>query len=405
MDEILWDSEIGTNATRSDGLSEWEHFGQNSIATSAPKPPYRQRPPSMKKHFQKPQSKFSSDSSTTKRTSPLATLAKVPAEILLREWNGKEDFDESDDEDIIDVRLNKWSQTVSGPAKLAMKRIDYTLKKLRQSTTINSLQKSSLEVAFALIELVSTNKAWNPFLCLHQAAVFASQGLKGGNNDEEFKKPLPEETDCTPNDALCILGRADCLRAIHFTDEAVYLCSYIARVCRLHRDKTTEFPWTPKWRVVGIYMYTISVAINETISSFMDVDVGTSQMWEKEVKAEISRARSDAIGLQRAFSHHNGFSSNKFSKTIDTEKNAEASHGEDNNTDGSEGEYEQDKDGNEDEDMYDDDYDEDMYNNNHQETIEEMEDVNHMIGFADSNHDAEPSENDISLEEVTFVPI
>ena len=155
---------------------------------------------------------------------PLAKLVKVPVELLLREWNGREAFEESEDEDVVDMRLNRWSQSVSGPAKLAMKRVDYTIKKLRESATINTLQRSSLQVAAALLEVVSTKECQNPFLCLHQAAVFASQGAKGGNNDEQFKKPLPEESLCTPVDALLTLGRADCLRAIHFTNEAIFLC-------------------------------------------------------------------------------------------------------------------------------------------------------------------------------------
>ena len=230
---------------------------------------------------------------------------KVPVELLLREWNGREAFEESEDEDVVDMRLNRWSQSVSGPAKLAMKRVDYTIKKLRESATINTLQRSSLQVAAALLEVVSTKECQNPFLCLHQAAVFASQGAKGGNNDEQFKKPLPEESLCTPVDALLTLGRADCLRAIHFTNEAIFLCSYVANVCRLHRDRKTEYPWTPKWRVIAISMYTISVAIDATIISFMEgEDRNTAlQSWEKDVKAEISRARSDAIALQKAFSY------------------------------------------------------------------------------------------------------
>jgi hypothetical protein len=230
---------------------------------------------------------------------------KVPVDILLKEWNGREEFDDSDNDSIVDKRLSRWSQSVSGPATLAMKRVDFTIRKLRQSATINSLQKSSLEVALALLEVMATKECQNPFLCLHQAGVFASQGSKGGNNDEEFKKPLPEETECTPTNALLILGRADCLRAIHFTDEAIFLCSYVAKVCRLHRDKKSDYPWTPKWRVIAIFMYTISIATDATISSFMKGHLRNDALgsWEREVKAEISRARSDAIALQKAFSH------------------------------------------------------------------------------------------------------
>lgn len=237
--------------------------------------------------------------------SPFKKLVKVSAEILLREWNGKETFEQSDedDEDEIDARLNKWSDTVSGPSKLAMKRLDYNIHKLRQCSTINSLQKASLQVSLSLLDVASQKECRNPFICLSQAAIFASQGAKGGNNDEEFKKPLSSETECTPEEALQILGRADCLRAIHFINEAIFLCSFAARVCCLHRDKKEpEHSWTPKWRIVGIMSYTISLGIDSAIYSLMEGDDRKVALdsWEKSVKAELGRGRSDAIAMQKA---------------------------------------------------------------------------------------------------------
>jgi hypothetical protein len=233
-------------------------------------------------------------------------LVKVSAEVLLREWNGKETFDESDeDDDVIDRRLNKWSNSVSGPSKLAMKKLDYSIQKLRQCLTINSLQKASLQVTLSLLEVAEQKECRNPFLCLSQAAIFASQGGKGGNNDEEFKKPLPREADCTADEALQILGRADCLRAIHFVNEALFLCSFAARVCCLHRDKKeTEHPWTPKWRIIGIMTYTVSLGIDSVIFSLMEGEERKHALdsWEKGVRAEIGRGRSDAIAMQKASS-------------------------------------------------------------------------------------------------------
>ena len=294
-------------------ISEWEHFAQNSTANEAPKPPCRQKQSSAKKCSSRTQSKYNTiESSNPKPTSPLEKLVKIPVEILLKEWNVSDDFDGSEDEDI-DFKLNRWSQNISGAATLAMKRVDFTLRKLRQSATIVGLQKSSLQVAVALLDLVSMKECQNPFLCLHQAALFASQGSKGGNYDEEFKKPLPEESECTPFDCLSILGRADCLRAIHFTNEAIFLCSYVAKVCRLHRDRKSDFPWTPKWRVIAILMYTISVAIDATICSFMEGETRRSALesWENEVKGERGRGRSDAIALQKTFASHTDFDSRK----------------------------------------------------------------------------------------------
>lgn len=332
LDQTLWDSSIGTNATKNDSsISEWELFAQNGEATVS-KPACRQKTSSTKKSGNRNQSMYISDSSV-KYKSPLSKLVKVPVEILLKEWKGSDNFDGSDDEEMVDIRLNKWSQTVSGPAKLAMKRVDYTLQKLRESSTINSLQKSSLQVAGALLELIATKECQNPILCLHQAGVFASQGAKGGNNDEVFKKTLPEESECTPDGALIILGRADCLRAIQFIDESIFLCSYVAKICRLHRDKQSDLPWNPKWRVIAILMYTISLAIDATINSFMEGDDrdNTLKSWTKDVKAEISRARSDAIALQKAFSRKE-FNQKKPSKNdeleprIDSNKHVSVSH-------------------------------------------------------------------------------
>lgn len=307
LDQPLWDSDIGTNATTNDNISEWEMFAQSSEATQAPRPQCRLKPPSSKKSSQR-QSKLSTEQMKYQYSPLLTKLVKVPVDLLLQEWIGKEDIDDNDDEEMVDnIRLNKWSQTLSGPAKLAMKRVDFTLKKLRQSVTIHTMQKSSLQVALALLELISTKECQNPILCLHQAAVFASQGSKGGSNDEEFKKPLPEITDCTPIEALVILGRADCLRAINFVDEAMFLCSFVGKVCRLHRDKTSEYPWTAQWRVVSVLTYTISVAIDTTINSLLDSDDRNNALtWENDVKAELSRGRSDAISLKTALSQ-NGF--------------------------------------------------------------------------------------------------
>jgi len=241
--------------------------------------------------------------------SPFSKLIKISAEVMLREWNGKETFEDSDeDDDVIDRRLNKWSCNVSGPSKLAMKKLDFCIQKLRNCTTIISLQKASLQVSLSLLEVAVTKDCRNPFLCLSQSAIFAAQGPKGGNNDETLKKSLPKETDCTVEEALQILGRADCLRAIHFTNEAMFLCSYVARVCCLHRDKhEVNHPWTPKWRIIGIMAYTISVGIDSLTCSIMHGEQRKQALdaWEKPVKAEIGRGRSDAIAMQKAFGRFN----------------------------------------------------------------------------------------------------
>lgn len=253
-------------------------------------------------------------------TSPFSKLIKISADMMLKEWAGKSTFEGGNDRQEFDDdtpnQLNKWSNNVSGKSLLAMKKLDYSIKKLRQCVTINALQKASLQVALVLLEVAGTKECQNPFVCLSQAAIFAAQGPKGGNNDEDFKKPLPREVDCTAEEALQILGRADCLRALHFTNEAVFLCSYVARVCCLHRDRQEpDHPWTPRWRIIGIMTYTVSVSIDSSICSIMHGEEMnlTLDSWDKSVRAEIGRGRSDAIALQKSFGRQNSYFERKFS--------------------------------------------------------------------------------------------
>ena len=95
----------------------------------------------------------------------------VPTSILLKEWNTDE----------IEHVPKKDAST---EAKLAMKNVDNAMKNLRKSRTINALERSSLDVAVALVSVSSHNECQNPFLCLQQAAVFAAMGPKLGNSDE-----------------------------------------------------------------------------------------------------------------------------------------------------------------------------------------------------------------------------
>ena len=268
--------------------------------------------------------------------------------MMLHEWDGKNTFEASNEdnniEEVVDSRLNKWSNTVPGKSMLAMKKLDYSIKKLRQCITISSLQKASLQVALALLEIASTKDCQNPFICLSQAAIFAAQGPKGGNNDEDFKKPLPRESDCSAEEAIQILGRADCLRALHFTNESIFLCSYVARVCCLHRDRQEpDHPWTPRWRIVGIMTYTISVAIDSSICSILQGEEMTLALdsWDKSVRAEIGRGRSDAIALQKSFGRRNSSSNSKFSslQVDSTSKNMTSNESEDSWNDGDDGDY------------------------------------------------------------------
>jgi len=303
LNQQLWDSPLGTEAAKEEvDVNDWEHFVAPPNVTY--KPPVRQK--QVKKYTR--QSEGSSLTPKVHEESLFVKLVKVPTKVILQEWTGKEYFDDEDKDKKQHRRLNKWSEECSGSAKLAMKKVDYTIRKLRGCLTIHSLQKTSTQVALALLEVAPKNECKNPFLCLHQAAVFASHGSKGGNNDEIFKKPLPANHVCTPSEALSILGRADCLRALYFTNEAMFLCSYVAKVCCLHRDKkNSKLAWTPQWRVIGIYMYTVSLALDATIHSLTQGDARTAALktWAKSVRKEIVRARCDAVAVNRAVAKKN----------------------------------------------------------------------------------------------------
>lgn len=83
----------------------------------------------------------------------------------------------------------------------------------------------------------------------------------------------------------------------------MYLCSVVAGACCLHRDnKKPEHIWTPKWRVVGIQIYTTNFAIDGSLHSLMKDDEAKNaalDAWDRSIRAEISRALSDVIAVNR----------------------------------------------------------------------------------------------------------
>jgi len=216
-----------------------------------------------------------------KKRRSLPTMIGIPVSTLLSQWN----------DGVPTTRID------SEEAREAMRKVDEATKQLRECYTEIAVQRGCIQVALSLMELVNKNLCYNPFLCLQQAAIFAAQGSKGGNNDEAFKAGLPQETACTPDQAMVIIGRADCLQSLHFPDEAIYLCSYVARVCRLHRDRQeTVMEWNNKWKVVGICLYNLSVAIRTT-RSFQE-EGSNPEYWDEGVVEELKRGRVDAIAVK-----------------------------------------------------------------------------------------------------------
>lgn len=102
---------------------------------------------------------------------------------------------------------------------------------------------------------------------------------------------------CTSLNALVILGRADCLRAIHFLESAQFLVSWVAKVCSLCRSHLEEeLPWTSRWKVIGAYLSFVAANIDGTAAEF---DM-TLPSWEEAVKQEISYGKSDAKALMHS---------------------------------------------------------------------------------------------------------
>lgn len=222
-----------------------------------------------------------------------AKVVAVPASLLFKEWTKT---NPTDTEECYDA-------SSSDRAVLAMKNADFEMKKLRECFTVQGLQKASIRVSYAILAVAEEKACHNPFLCLHQAAVFAGHGSKGGNNDIAFKAKIPRsEDECSPFDALLILGRAECLASIAFTDEAMYLCSYVAKTCHLHRDNQYEaYPWNGKWRIIGIQTYMVYEAINTCIENFLEEDVrkGVLEAWSNEVVQEVKLGRTDAVSMMK----------------------------------------------------------------------------------------------------------
>ncbi len=281
----MWDSEIGTRVINDQNESRVSYYlDENSQWMGPTKQSDNKMPPSNKKRRQQ-----KSKNVFMRQLTP-SKIVRVSTYALLEEWNKdtpvREDYNASES------------------AILAMKKLDDSMKNLKKSRTVCSLERASLDVATALIDVAAHDECQNPFLCVQQAAIFASMAPKRGTNDEPFKKFLPVQTRCTPSEAIIILGRADCMRAVHFLDEAQFLCSWVANECSLRRDgDENELPWCSRWKAVGILTYIIASAIDETSMklSCTDRKAGAIRQWGEAVEEEIRRGKADAIALVREY--------------------------------------------------------------------------------------------------------
>ena len=225
---------------------------------------------------------------------------RISSSALLKEWlkeSVTSDGGATDEDD----------RGAAAVAKELMATLNEALKALHKSTTLPSMQKSSLKVASALLNVANQPSCYNPFQCLQHAVMFASNGPKLGKNDVFFKKALPEnDLQCSPIEALMILGRADCLRALHFTDEAIFLCGHVLSLCSKQRERippAAGIALTPslpsKWSAVNAYAYMVSIATDSTLSSLLHAcnrEV-TTMNWDKEALEEIAHGRAAAMRI------------------------------------------------------------------------------------------------------------
>ena len=285
---VIWDSSIGNSAISSQtNFDDWRNFDwdKDNIAPSNRqgyvRPRQRIVPPDGSKSLHQ---WFDGEN----QEYPLLNLISLPISLLQEEWRN--------------VHQDRAEFDAPNGAK-AMEKLDMRMKQLRSCYSEHAVEVASLNVAATLIEVAATRDCQNRFLCIHQASLFASQGPKGGSSDQSFKARLPTAAACTAHNALLTIGRAECLLATQFLPESAFLCSYVASVCSLHRDRQkSEFEWNNAWRIISILAYDLSVAIRNSANLILEEErwEDTSGAWEKDVIDELNRARSDGIAWKQS---------------------------------------------------------------------------------------------------------
>lgn len=300
----MWNSTVGTCIMTEPERKEWNRFVNTRLTFDGlplAEEPSVDEPRRRRKPSQPPRIKLAKASALPPpaRGDIIQNSIRLSSSTLLNEWL-KESVVANDGTD--------EEEKDSGAAeKEAMAALDEALKALHKSTTLPSMQKSSLKVASALLNVANQPSCYNPFQCLQHAVMFASNGPKLGKNDVSFKKALPpNDLQCSPIEALMVLGRADCLRALHFTDEAIFLCGHVLSLCSKQRERippAAGVALTPslpsKWSAVNAYAYMVSIATDSTLLSLLHAcnrEV-TAMNWDKEALEEIAHGRAAAMRI------------------------------------------------------------------------------------------------------------
>jgi hypothetical protein len=207
---------------------------------------------------------------------------------------------------LVKISSSKWNtiwkregpkEAVSVDGIATMSKIHSKVRLLRQCHSEQAVERASIEVAAALLEAASHPACDNVFLAVQQAAAFASKGAKGGKSDNYFKGYLPKNEDCTPQVALVLLGRADCLQSVGFYPESAFLCSFVAKQCRVRRhSKLPHLAWSNRWRLVATHAYNVSVLARASQSGIVQT-VGDGYKWEPATVDELGDAQKDGMNM------------------------------------------------------------------------------------------------------------
>ena len=290
VDDRLWYSDIGEAACTLSGFDEWKLMNQVGIDEAIES---FEKKPRKRRKFEKVVEKKLQEwiKGTGKPT--WKSFVSLPLAEMRRAW-----FEDD----------NPVSIEEKEAARACMETVHGTTEKLRKCYTEVACEKVCLNIAKALLELAAQPGCYDPFRCLQQAGMYASQASKAGHSDMTFRETLPEKKLCTPLQALVILGRADCLHSTYFPNEAAFLLSYVALICRLRRasdgDDTADLAWSIRWKIVAIYAFNVSVLIRTTVSTVLDRQQQRSflSMWDRDVVEELERGRSDGWSWKRSLS-------------------------------------------------------------------------------------------------------
>jgi len=293
LNETLWGASVGRQAAASTSAPrEWQDASTLNKGKRIPAP-------SSRPGYERPSKRAARSFGGTlgkrevhewfeweNKSDAMSNLIALPLAMLGRVWRGL----------INGVERRESSKSMASIE--LMSQLECGMKKLRASHTEQAAENASLRVATDLLQLAACPDCCNPFLCLQQAAVMASQAPKGGTSDRAFHAGIPKMEDCTPLEALLLLGRADCLLSVYFYQEAAFLCNYAGVVCSRHRDELDEIQKDERWRIVASLAYDLSVMIrnfSRTIIFEQAKKEDTSGTWDVTAIEEFQRARTEGL--------------------------------------------------------------------------------------------------------------